>query len=246
MDPPDGKYAIHAAAREGKTAVVESLLNANPKLALLRDADDRLPLHWAVTSSSLPTVTLLLNTLSSPALSTRSNPFDPDPTDTSGWTPLHIASSLPHSTGEAILSLLLSKSASPTATTTTGLTPLHLACSKDNLPIARLLLASGASSRVKDKRGQLPLHRAAAIGSVPLVKLLLENKSPINGSDVDGMTALHQAVSEGHGDVAVELLRQGAEPGKKDGEGRVALECSPDAKVRRYVMEAAEREGIEL
>ena len=246
MDPPDGKYAIHAAAREGKTAVAESLLNANPKLALLQDADDRLPLHWAVTSASLPTVTLLLNLLSSPTLSTRSHAFDPDPADSSGWTPLHIAASLPHSTGEAILTLFLSKSASPTSTTTTGLTPLHLACSKDNLSIARLLLSAGASTRVKDKRGQLPLHRAAAIGSVPLVKLLLDNKSPVNTSDVDGMTALHQAVSEGHGDVAVELLRRGAEPDKRDGEGRVALDCAPDAKVRRYIVEAAEREGIQL
>jgi 26S proteasome non-ATPase regulatory subunit 10 len=131
------------------------------------------------------------------------------------------------------------------------------------------LLANKCSARVKDIRGQLPLHRAAAVGSVPIIKALLEEgKSPVNATDNDGMTALHHAISEGHGDAAILLLKSGAEPEKRDGEGRLAIALVPDdkvsacacsraswalltvklphAQVKQYILQTAEREGIEL
>jgi 26S proteasome non-ATPase regulatory subunit 10 len=92
----------------------------------------------------------------------------------------------------------------------------------------------------------LALHRAAAAGNVPIVKLLLENKSPVNATDLDGMTALHHAISEGNGDVAVELLKAGAETDKEDADGRLAMDYAPDAKVRSFIVKAAEREGIDF
>lgn len=103
-----------------------------------------------------------------------------------------IASSLKEA--DALLTLLLSKSADPTLTTTSGQTALHFAASKSNLDAAKTLLQHKASARVKDKRGQLPLHRAAAVGNVPMVKLLLENRSAVNASDMDGCTALHHGM----------------------------------------------------
>lgn len=132
----------------------------------------------------------------------------------------------------------------------------------------RTLLANKCSARVKDIRGQLALHRAAAVGSVPIIKALLEEgKSPINATDNDGLTALHHAVSEGHGDAVILLLKSGAEADKRDGEGRLAIDLVPDAKVsgltlstpgpvnlspssalqvKQYILQTAEREGIEL
>ncbi|THV73138.1 putative proteasome regulatory particle subunit [Aureobasidium pullulans] len=199
--------------------LAESLLNANPKLAKLRDDDDRLPIHWAASYNRLPI-------------------------DGAGWTPLMIASSLKEA--DPLIDLLLSKSADPTLVTSTGATALHFAVSKSNLDTAKKLIAHKASARVKDKRGQLPLHRAAAVGSVPMVKLLLENRSPVNGSDGDGCTALHHAVAEGHGDTAVVLLKAGAETDKRDNSGALALDLAPDAKVRSYITRAAEEEGIAL
>lgn len=89
--------------------------------------------------------------------------------------------------------------------------------------------------------------RAAAVGNVPIVKLLLnEGKSPVNATDVDGCTALHHAIAEGQGDTAVELLKAGAETNKRDGNGKLAIDLAPDAKVRSYVMRAAAEEGIDL
>ncbi|EXJ84316.1 26S proteasome non-ATPase regulatory subunit 10 [Capronia epimyces CBS 606.96] len=232
----ESKYAIHEAAREGRTQVVESLLSANPRLAKLVDQDERLAIHWACAFNHLDIVKLLASTRS----------FDPDAQDGSGWTSLMIASSLKENSGEAIVELLLSKEADPKITTNIGATALHFAVSKGNLEICKILLKHGASARTKDKRGQLPLHRAAAVGSVPIVKLLLENKTPINATDMDGMTSLHHAISEGHAHVAVELLKAGAETDKKDSDGKLAIECAPDNKVRSYIIQAAEREGIEF
>lgn len=64
-----------------------------------------------------------------------------------------------------------------------------------------------------------------------MVKLLLDNLSPLNPQDQSGLTPLHHAVAEGHGDVAVELLKRGAESGLLDKEGNLALRLAPDQKV---------------
>ena len=190
---------------------------ANPKLATLKDDDERLPIHWA-TSYNHPQIVELL-------ISRRD--FDPDVQDASGWTPLMIASSLREEDG--LVDMLLSKDADVNMKNYSGQvsalslslipisvvnrrfhiqkrlllfppcqhflipiqTALHFTASKNNVDTARNLVARGASARVKDKRGQLPLHRAAAIGSVPMVNLLLEKNSPLNATDVSGLTALH-------------------------------------------------------
>lgn len=172
--------------------------------------------------------------------------FDPDVTDASGWTPLMMACS--RKEAEQVVELLLSKEAEVNAKNNNGQTALHFCASKVNLDIARTLLGQKppASARIKDKRGQLPLHRAAAVGSVPMIKALLDAKSPLNATDMDGMTALHHAMSEGHGDAALLLLTMGAEFDKKDNDEHVPLDLAPDAKTRKFIVQAAEREGIEL
>ncbi|KAI9695619.1 MAG: hypothetical protein M1836_006147 [Candelina mexicana] len=199
-----------------------------------RDEDDRLPLHWAVSYNHLPIVELLV----------QRKDFDPDVQDGSGWTPLMIASSLQE--GDELVDLLLRRDADVNSKNFNGQTALHFCASKNTLDVARRLISQKASARVKDKRGQLALHRAAAIGSVPMVKLLVENMSPLNATDVSGYTALHHAISEGHGDAALFLLRSGVEAGKRDMDGHLAIDLAPDTKVRKFVLESAEREGFEL
>ncbi|KAL5356983.1 ankyrin repeat-containing domain protein [Aspergillus floccosus] len=238
MDPNhDAKFPLHEAAREGKTQLVESLLSANPKLANVKDDDDRLAIHWAAAFNRLPIVELLVSTKN----------FDPDVEDGSGWTPLMIAASLKNAEGDPIIDLLLRKGADVSVKSSSGQNALHFATSKGNLSTVRTLIANKCSARVKDRRGQLPLHRAAAIGSSPIIKVLLEEgKSPVNATDMDGLTALHHAISEGHGDAAITLLKAGAETDKRSSDGLLAFDMAPDAKIRSYIMQTAEREGIEL
>lgn len=227
----------HVTYTSPPASKVESLLAANPKLASLRDPDDRLPLHWAVSYNHLPIAEVLV----------QAKGFDVDAADGSGWTALHMACSRADS--DATIHLLISKDADVNARTNGGQTALHFCASKNNLDAARLLMAQKppASARLKDKRGQLPLHRAAAAGNVPMMKALLDTgKSSLNATDSDGMTALHHAVSEGHGDAALLLLQRGAEWDKKDTWDKVALDYAPDAKTRTFILQSAEREGIEL
>ncbi|KAH8665849.1 ankyrin repeat-containing domain protein [Tricladium varicosporioides] len=268
MEEPS-KFAIHEAARDGKLAIVESLLSANPKLADRKDDDERLPIHWAVSYGHLDIAVLL----------SASKNFDPDVQDGSGWTPLMIAVSLKD--GDALVDLFLRKGADVNAKNFSGQvcaltsisshpnhmpclysfslpypyhsnnfmkTALHFTASKIALDTAKKLLSHSppASTRIKDKRGQYPIHRAAAVGSVPMVDLFLKNKSPLNASDVAGYTPLHHAVAEGHGDTAVALLKAGAEMDKKDIDGFLALELAPDAQVKKFILDSCEREGIEL
>lgn len=247
------RFAIHAACREGQSEAeqlrqvcfrhtlirssaqkVESLLNADRRLVSRRDDDDRLPLHWAASYNRLSIVELLADQKS----------FDVDAQDGAGWTALMMASSLKD--GDAMVDLLLNKGADPNVKTNNGQTAVHFTASKNNLDAARKLVAHGATARVKDKRGQLPLHRAAAVGNVPIIKLMLQQQSPINATDIDSSTALHHAIAEGHGDAAAELLKAGAESDKKDNNGALAIDLAPDAKIRSYILRAAEQEGIEV
>ncbi|KAI7705066.1 hypothetical protein KC353_g13100, partial [Hortaea werneckii] len=233
-DAQKSKFAIHAAARDGQTRLIESLLNADKRLANRRDDDDRLPIHWATSSNQLPIVEILAD----------QKDFDVDAQDGAGWTPLMIAASLKDA--EPLVDFLLSKGADVNAKTNNGQVALHFTASKSNIDVARKLIEHKATARVKDKRGQLPLHRAAAVGHVPLIKLMLENRSPVSATDMDGSTALHHAIAEGHGDAAVVLLKAGAETDKRDGSGMLAIDLAPDGKVRDYIERAAQEEGIEL
>ncbi|KAL2118940.1 hypothetical protein VTJ04DRAFT_5899 [Mycothermus thermophilus] len=231
------KYAIHEAAREGKLAVVESLLQANPRLAQLKDDDGRLPIHWAVSYNHPDIVSLLIS----------QKGFDPDAEDDSGWTPFMIAASIKD--GDKVADILLSRGADVNQTNNNGQTALHFIASKNNLDLARRLLEShtpAASTRVRDKRGQYPIHRAAAIGSVPMINLLIKHKSPINATDSAGQTPLHHAVAEGHGDAAIALLKAGAETDKKDVDGYLPLDMAPGPDVKKYIIRKAHEEGIEL
>ncbi|KAF5604900.1 26s proteasome subunit p28 [Fusarium pseudoanthophilum] len=140
----------------------------------------------------------------------------------------------------------MSKDADVNLKNSAGQTALHFVASKKNLDIARVLIDNGASTRVRDRRGQYPIHRAAAVGSVPMVTLLLKNRSPLNPADNEGFTPLHHAIAEGHGDTAVVLLKEGADFTLKNSADELALDLAPDKEVRRYVLQGAEREGIEL
>ena len=79
-----------------------------------------------------------------------------------------------------------------------------------------------------------------------MVDLLIKHNSSLDATDVDGFTPLHHAIAEGHGDTALALLKAGADTDKKNSEGNLAIDLAPDMKVKKFIKEAAEREGLEI
>lgn len=246
-------FPLHEASREGKILIVKGLVSENPKSVLEKDLDERIALHWAVAYGQLEIASILLNpTKFQPASLSKeqrvkSFEIDIDEfTDESGWTPLHIAASIGNL---EVLQLLLGHEPTPDANlqTNNGSTPVHLATSKKHFDIVKELVSKGASVRTKDKKSQYPLHRAASVGSLPLVEYLVkEGKSPINAKDISGWTALHHALAEGFGDVAVLLVKLGADYNVEDSDGNTPLKVAVDDKVAQYFKAELAANGYEL
>ncbi|GMM38695.1 Nas6 protein [Saccharomycopsis crataegensis] len=246
----ENKFLLQEAARDGKALTVRSLLRENPRLVQRRDLDGRVALHWAVSSNHQEIVAMLLNPLLiANAEEKKFSKFEieiDDLVDDAGWTPLHIAAALGNL---EIIELLITHDPEPTINqqTNAGQTVLHLSASKNLYETTAYFLKHGASARVKDKKGQYPIFRAASIGSIRLVELLCtEGKSQLNNKDNFGWTILHHALAEGHGDVAIELVKRGANPNIESGDGQTPVEVSVDQKIEKYFRQHLEDLGIEL
>ncbi|RLV89328.1 putative 26S proteasome regulatory subunit p28 [Spathaspora sp. JA1] len=222
------QFVIHDAIKEGNTNLAKSLIDQFPKEIYLTDDDNRTTLHWACSLNNQTIVEYIL--------SKKQVDID-DLVDLSGWTPLHIISSIGNI---EIFQKLLTIDPKPDLNlqTNQGTTCLHLAISKNNYEIVKSLVENGASCRVKDKKGYTPLHRASAIGSIPIVKLLMDKgKVNVNAKDNDGWTSLHHALAEGHGDVAVLLVSLGADAKIENNQQELPIDIAVDDKVKKYFVE---------
>lgn len=238
---------LQRAVMEGNCGIVKSLLAKDPQLALARDGDNRIPLHWATSFLNHEMVQMLLN----PSKYANDKTAKPividldDFGDDSGWTPLHIAASA----GDfEIFKLLATHDPQPdyNQQTSTGQTCLHYAVSKNHAPIVEFLLKDlHASATIKDQKRQLPLHRAAAIGSEKLVQMLVETgKSPLNMTDAFGLSALHHSLVEGHADVALQLVKYGANWQQKTSDGESAFDIAANDQVRSFFKRGLVAEGL--
>lgn len=238
---------ISRAVMEGNVGIVKNLLADDPKLALTKDEDSRTPLHWAASFQNVELVKILLN----PSQFQKDSNNKPivvdidDYLDDSNWTPLHIAASAGNI---EVFRELATHEPTPDVDlqNSTGQTCLHYAVSK-NFPymVEFLLKDLKASARIKDKKGQLPLHRAAAIGSMKITQLLIEvGKSPINTIDMFGMSALHHALAEGHADLALQLVKYGADWKQETSSGEDVMQVSLNDSVRDFFKKGLIAEGL--
>jgi len=98
-------------------------------------------------------------------------------------------------------------------------TPLHVACASGNATIFDILLNRGCDVNAKDSQHETALHKASASGFVAGVKTLLELSSDVDAvgwRQNKGRTPLHRACQEGHAEVALILLKAGADIHKED------------------------------
>ena len=138
-------------------------MKGNPKLANLKDDDERLPIHWAVSYNHRPIVEILLSQRN----------FDPDVQDASGWTPLMIASSLREE--DDLVDMLLRKDADVSIKNNIGQVCTHLTSLSPSGSFLRPIFPLPNASRRQPFTSQPPkttskLHRSFSLG-VPLLAL---------------------------------------------------------------------------
>lgn len=104
-----------------------------------------------------------------------------------------------------------------------GETGLMIAALKGREDIVRVLLERGAAA---DPEGWTPLHYAAAGGSRALVALLLARGVRIDPRAPNGRTPLMMAAAYADEEIVDDLLRAGADPAARDGQGLGAADLA--------------------
>ena len=138
----------------------------------------------------------------------------PNMPDATGWTSLHSAVAIGNS---EIVKALLSYGANANAVNATGRTPLQIATENDRNDIAESLLAAGAT---------MDVCLAAMLGRAKAVAKYLEESPELVAKRDNGFwreTPLAYAAIHGRRDVAVLLLKHGAEMDFRDDGGNTPL-----------------------
>ncbi|XP_078401038.1 uncharacterized protein LOC144682522 [Cetorhinus maximus] len=141
--------------------------------------------------------------------------------DSSGRTLLANAA---YSGNLEVVNLLLSREADLETEDYQGQTPLTLAARMGHTKVLHCLISHGANINHADQEGWTSLRSAAWGGHSEAVTMLLESGgAEVDSTDTDHRTALRAAAWGGHEDIALTLLRHGANVNKVDTDGRTAL-----------------------
>jgi ankyrin repeat protein len=159
----DPTLAIFAASILGETDRLEPLLSGNRALITAVSTDGWTPLHLAAFFGKTDAVRLLLN--KGATVTARS-------TNDLHNTPLHAAAAGGHS---EIVKILLDHGADANARQNSGWAPLHAAALNGDLESARALVAAGADLSVRADNNQRPLDLALTKAHQSMVDFLESN-----------------------------------------------------------------------
>jgi len=221
---------IHLAAYLGELDGIRSLVEQSKDVEK-EDKNGKTPLSYASLGGNVEIVRFLID-----------QNAKLDAADEKGMTPLHYAAFGNH---KATVRLLLAGGADINGDSDEG-TPLHMAISSvsnpamsdnDQTDMAELLIDKGADINVCSKIAGTPLHLAVGRVQKRMVKLLIAKGADVNakgGEEVKGGTPLHATVFHPYGaDVAVSLIRNGADVNARDNDGATLLHLATQQPFRK-------------
>jgi ankyrin repeat protein len=227
--------SCHSGRPETVTTLVAN--GADPAVA---DAEGNTPLHHAALCAE-PAVAAILIDAQAPLEARNRNQSTPlaVAAGAANWPLLRFLlehgaradAALPTAAGiaeddvEGVRTLLKHKAPINTVDALGGSALLH-AAREGHASIARLLLAAGADPALADRYGTTPLMEAARSGATAIVALLAEKHPDVHAADSHGRTALLLACQSPRADVEClrALLALGADPQRKGGDGRSAID----------------------
>ena len=217
----NGAALLRVAARHGKLAAVEALLQAGVTPVVANR--DEPPLLQAVALAAAPQPKTFLGVrdvlqshgaeydifavtgfgdlaTARQRLSTNQNLITAR--DGAGATPLHWAVQADQPT---LTAFWLESGASPSATNLAGQTPVHLAVAAGLAKQLDLLLASHPALNVRDAKGRTPLDVAIAAEQSEMIRKLMAEQNVVPPKDRGRTTVLHEAAEKGNIVVLVAL-----------------------------------------
>lgn len=165
----DASLAIFAAAIQGDTGAIETLLAANRRLVSAVSSDGWTPLHLAAHFGRQEAVRLLLN---------KGAKADVRSANAIENTPLHAAAA---GRAAGVATLLLDHGAGVNARQQGGWTPLHAAAQNGDIEFARTLVEAGADVNARADNRQSALDLALTRGQQAMVDWLEARGASLTG-----------------------------------------------------------------
>ena len=191
-----GNPALHFAALNGRTQMVDTLLKSGKFDVNQRNAGGSTPLHLAVYKGHVKTVAKLLE---------HSNIKINEP-DNQGNTPFQVGIEVGNA--RCIAELLKSKQVDEVQLAACAFTPLHWAIlNRSSAEKIEELLLQGVDVNAPDRYGHTPLHLAAEMGDAEVLAALLKSAEiEVNKLSNDKKTALYLAAKYGHAQAVTMLI----------------------------------------
>ncbi|KAK4174654.1 putative ankyrin repeat protein [Triangularia setosa] len=197
---PEGRTALHLAARHGRESTVRVLLHHGADVESL-DSSRQIPLHYAILRGHEVVARVLLDR---------------------GWywkRPNYDFLSLATREGQrVIVEMLIDRGMVPADEQ-----PFLSTCRSGDEGIMRLLLDNGANANAKATWEGSPLHVAALHGREAAIRVLLEKGAVINSQNDNGQTPLSIACRAGYASIARLLVGSGADVNHRDRGGVTPL-----------------------
>ncbi|XP_066038368.1 ankyrin repeat and death domain-containing protein 1B [Chamaea fasciata] len=188
--PQKGNTALHLAAKNGHSEVVEILLERWEEINYLKQNGET-PFFLAVEGGHEKCAELLLEAGSDINVSTQNNSSALQVAVQNGYLPL--------------VTFLIDKNINLVPNPEQRNSPLHLAVISNNLPVVKSLLDANHDINSLNHRQETPLHLAADLGNAELVDVLLKSGCNLKTMDKHGKTALATA-SRSHHALIVDMI----------------------------------------